>query len=69
VKLPPQFPPGTLLALRDPHDHKWNTSHQFARPWGIVVKVYPGAYHVLFSNGVYEYELHDYVLNVYKVIE
>ena len=66
--------PGTLLALRDPCD-KWNTSHQLDRPLGFVVKTYtherdpihPHSYHILFSNGTYEYEMEGYVRNVYKV--
>jgi len=68
--------PGTLLALRDPWD-EWNTSHQRERPLGFVVKTYtherdpihPHSYHILFSNGTYEYEMEGYVRNVYKVVE
>ena len=67
--------PGTLLALRDPGD-VWNTSHQRSRALGFVVKVYPHpedfthprSYHILFSNGAYEYEMEGYVRNVYKVV-
>jgi len=67
--------PGTLLAIRDPND-QWNTSHQRERPFGFVVKTYtherdpihPRSYHILFSNGTYEYEMEGYVRNVYKVV-
>lgn len=71
---PIPFQPGTILTLRDPHD-QWNTSHQHARPHGIIIKSYPSllspniSYHILFSNGAYEYELHDYVQNVYRKLE
>ena len=67
--------PGALLILRDPCD-TWNTSHQLDRPLGFVVTTYtherdpihPHSYHILFSNGTYEYEMEGYVRNVYKVV-
>jgi hypothetical protein len=68
---------GTLLILRNPSD-QWHTYHQHARPMGIVVKTYDHtntsksfnniAYHILFSNGAYEYEMEGYVRNVYEVV-
>ena len=67
--------PGALLVLQDPWD-EWNDAHQRERPFGFVVKTYthkhdpihPHSYHILFSNGAYEYEMHGYIRGRYKVV-